>query len=722
MSKHSIDNVQDELDFRSMLYEFFEHKFFILVVTGIIFSLGVLYALKKTPQYQANALIHVENHEQANLGFLSSIAQFSPGMSAPTDPASVQTALIKSRFILEPVIKELQLDLSVKPYHFPLLGWLFSNDSQEKIKVAEYRIPSKYNNKKLNLVFDKPDHFSLSFKGILLLAGDVGPEVKSADGQFLLRINKIMDLPVGSKYILTKYSDINIVNSLILGLKVVDLGYSSTDRQKTGVLQISLLDPNPERLIKILNKIVDVVIAEDAKRKSFDAEKMLLFLNQQMPLVKASLDEAETKLNLYRAKSGKVDVRFQMQSILKQLADLDKQISTLRMNKIALLQQVTNEHPYVVEINFKLKALNEIKTELENELKELPASDQVVIEMMRDVKVKNALYLEILNKIQDMQITKAGALSDVKALSLAVKPDEAIASGKGFVIFFSLIFGLITGCVLVLVRKALLQRISEPHWIEKKFDIVNIAILPFSNEQKVNENDKHKTLLAIKNPADLTIESLRSLRTSLQVLLFGASNNIVAITGISPGIGKSFISSNFAYLMADVGKRVLLIDGDIRRGVLQKQFQVSRTPGLTDILNGTATVEQSLHKTMHGNLTFLSTGECLAKSSELLMSDRLKDLLASFSAQFDLIIIDTAPILAVTDAAIFCSLSGTNLLVAGCNLHQAKEIELAIKKFNNVNVKLHGYIFNYLKPESKIYGKSQFNYHYEYKSNQTVDA
>jgi tyrosine-protein kinase Etk/Wzc len=281
----------------------------------------------------------------------------------------------------------------------------------------------------------------------------------------------------------------------------------------------------------------------------------------------------------------------------------------------------------------------------------------------------------------------------------------------------SLLFGLLIGCVTTLVLKTFFQYVEDPQWIERHLKLTNMAIIPYSKEQALYTMNRHKSsilpLLASKYPNDLSIEALRSLRTSLQVLLCSATNNIVSIVGISPGTGKSFISANFAYLLAQAGKRVLLIDGDLRRGYLQQYFQATQQPGLSELINKTASLENTVIKTQQKNLLFLPTGSRPVNPSELLTKEEFKELIQSLSPQFDLIIIDTAPILAVTDGALIAALSGTNFLVVGSHSHQPKEIELAITRLMNAGVNLHGFIFNYKKEKKTI---SSIAYHYEYSS------
>jgi len=207
---------------------------------------------------------------------------------------------------------------------------------------------------------------------------------------------------------------------------------------------------------------------------------------------------------------------------------------------------------------------------------------------------------------------------------------------------------------------------------------------------------------------------LRSVRTSFQVMRLGAQNNIITFLGATPGIGKSFVSANFAAVLAESGKRVLLIDSDLRRGHLCRYFRGVRSPGLMEVLKGMAPIEQALMSTPgQENLVFLANGVPPQNPVEFLMSDEFKALLNHLSTQFDCVVLDTPPILAVTDAALLAGMAGTNFLVVGAGKNQPKEIELSIKRFASAGVKLHGFLMNSLKEQQHHYYGYKYQYKYE---------
>jgi tyrosine-protein kinase Etk/Wzc len=703
-----------EFDFASLFYLFLENKWLILLITSITLFFGAFYASKQVPQFQSSILLQMSDKQQ-NAGGLFGAQSMINFSFRSENPATIQTSLIKSRFILQPVIESLGLNINLVPVQ-SFWGKLFSSENKS-LQVTELILPPYLINDSLLLSIDKNNQVQLStLKGKILLTGLGDNKITNEKKDIGLHIVQPKK-PIHGEFTIKKLPDINVINSLLNKLTIKDLG----GKEHTGVLELSLKNPDPKRAELILNTIAKTAKEKDAQKKSLEASKTLVFLYKQLPITKAALEKAETDLNKYRARSGKVDIKLQTQALLAQLSDLDKEISKFRITKIQMQEQYTDKHPAMIEINSQAAILQSEQQKLEKKLKALPSSDQVAASLMRDVEVKNNLYMILLNKIQELQVIKAGTVSDVRILSFASIPNSPIPQYKGFIYLGSACLGLLFSFLIISARKLISQKIDDPHWSEKHLNIVNLAIVPYCKEQTINSlqykknQSKNIPLLAHTNPRNLAIEAIRSLRTSLQVSLSCANNNIISIMGVAPGVGKSFISSNLAYLLAAAGKKVLLIDGDLRKGFLHKNFNIiSPVPGLSELINNNASFENALHQ-VHENLSLLTRGTYPTDPSEMLSSNNFKKLILELSKQFEVVIIDTAPVLLVTDAVLIGALSATNYLVLGASVHQSSEIEMAIKRFGNAGVQIHGSIFNFFNGQTKnqYYSKYYDTYYYE---------
>jgi tyrosine-protein kinase Etk/Wzc len=217
--------------------------------------------------------------------------------------------------------------------------------------------------------------------------------------------------------------------------------------------------------------------------------------------------------------------------------------------------------------------------------------------------------------------------------------------------------------------------------------------------------------LANSDPNDLAIEALRSLRTSLHFAMMDADNNVLMVAGPSPSVGKSFVSANLAAVLAKAGQKVLLIDADMRKGHLHRFFKGPHDIGLSDFLSGQSVKKDIIYQTDDQKLHLIPRGKAPPNPSELLMHERFSTLMAELSSEYDLILVDTPPILAVTDAAIIGQLAGSSLLVARYGLNSVKEVDAALTRFAQNNVEIKGAILNCMERRaSNEYGYYAYEY------------
>jgi tyrosine-protein kinase Etk/Wzc len=717
-SEPSLFKQDGEIDVQVVINQIRENKWLIILVMMFTLSCGVFYSLKKVPQYASDILLQIKSDRQSGSGVIGKISQQLNVGGSRDDPEVTQIALIKSRYILAPVVESLGLDILAAPKQSRLMS-IFS-PSKAKIDISKFLIPSDLINQNFTIVVGQDKEYSLyDPMKKRLLRGKIGKVVSSKDGEIQLQVDAI-DASPNTTFLLRKKPMSNVVQSLKSQLQITDLG---SNKYSTGVLSLTLNSSTPEKAIVILNEIGKIAQAKDIQKNAIEASKTLEFLYQQLPITKHDLDASELALNRYRAKSGKIDMKLQTEYLLRELIATDKQLSELRIQKIDMLQRYTLEHPFIHALSIKIRELKASRKKLETQLRKLPESDQVTVNLMRDVNVKNALYMVLLGKIQELQVVKAGIVSDVRIISSAKSSDDPLPQHRIIICLASLIVGLLLSLAIIFVRRLLNQQVDDPHWSERHFNLVNLAVVPYSKEQTTKRSnskdpsEKTIPLLAHINPRNLSIEALRNLRTSLQVRLSCTTNNIVAILGVSPSVGKTFISANLAYLLAASGKRVVIIDTDMRRGTLQKYFDLSPSPGLAEVLNNKTTLEEAIAPTMLKNLMVLPRGTYPDDPSELLTGEAFKNTLTKLSEQFDIVVVDTPPVLLVTDAVLIGMHAGTNYLVLGAGAHHASEIEVSIKHLTNAGVTLNGSVFNFQKQSNTNAGGYKYNYYYDDKEN-----
>jgi tyrosine-protein kinase Etk/Wzc len=290
-----------------------------------------------------------------------------------------------------------------------------------------------------------------------------------------------------------------------------------------------------------------------------------------------------------------------------------------------------------------------------------------------------------------------------------VKPKRSLT------LLLALVVGLVAGVVAAVVRAALFRGIRSSQEIEAHTGLNVYSTIPLSPQQlvmarRVAERTPGVHVLAQTDPNDIAVESLRSLRTALQFAMLEAKNNRVLITGATPGVGKSFVSANFAAVLASAGKRVLLIDADLRKGFLNHYFGVSRAGGLSELIAGSIQPQAAIRKNLVPNVDLITTGMLPPNPAELLMSGHFAKVLDSLSAEYDLVIIDTAPVLAAADTLSVAAHAGTLLLVARAEQSQLGELNECAKRLSHAGQTVTGVLFNAVDLSRRHYGSYSYKY------------
>ncbi|HDU5884022.1 TPA: polysaccharide biosynthesis tyrosine autokinase, partial [Klebsiella pneumoniae] len=539
--------------------------------------------------------------------------------------------------------------------------------------------------------------------------------------QLAIKVNDISAKP-GDTFTIYYFNRLKAIADLLDNLNVSDQG------KDTGILSISYTGENPQLIKNIVNSISENYLAQNISRQAAQDAKSLDFLNIQLPKVRNDLDIAENKLNAYRRQSDSVDLSLEAKAVLDQIVNVDNQLNELTFRESEISQLYTKEHPTYKALMEKRKTLQEEKLRLNKKVSSMPETQQEILRLSRDVESGRAVYMQLLNRQQELNIAKSSAIGNVRIIDDAVTQLKPVKPKKILVVIIGFILGLSIAIGVVFLRIMLRRGIETPEQLEEiginVYASVPVAESLVSNERSIKNIRKkitHKEytgLLATTNPADLAIEAIRGLRTSLHFAMIEARNNILMISGASPNAGKTFISSNLAAVVAQTGKKVLFIDTDMRKGYVHKVFDVENDNGLSNYLSGKLGLEATLKKIPEAGFDFISRGVVPPNPTELLMHRRMEEMLKWASQNYDLVILDTPPILAVTDAAIIGHYAGTTLLVARFELNTVKEMDVAFKRFEQSGIVAKGCILNgIVKKASSYYGYGYNHYGYSYKDN-----
>ncbi|HEV3106733.1 MAG TPA: polysaccharide biosynthesis tyrosine autokinase, partial [Trinickia sp.] len=458
----------------------------------------------------------------------------------------------------------------------------------------------------------------------------------------------------------------------------------------------------------------------DVDRRSAEAEHTLAFLDQQLPQLRHELDQAEQRYNSFRNSHGTVDLSEESRLLLQQIVDNKTKLADLQRQRADLGQRFTANHPVVAALDAQIAQLQGSQGQMSKDVASLPDTEQTALRLLRDVRVDTELYTNLLNNAQQLRVIKAGQIGNVRVVDFAETPDEPVWPKRFLVILIGLGGGIFIGIVAAFVKKSLYGGVERADEIEIALGVPVFAVVPRSGlqlrlQQNVMMRRQGLHVLAAQSPQDIAVEGVRSLRTTLQLSLDQAPNNVVMLTGSRPDAGKSFLSVNLAALVASAGKRVLVIDGDMRRGEVHSHFGVRHQPGLSDVLRGADPASVIQHEVLPG-LDVLAKGSLPSHPSELLMSDQFRELLEDLSRRYELVIIDTPPVLAVTDSTVIGKYAGTTLLVVRYARHPIGEIVETAKRLQTGGVNLKGVLLTDVPPAIPMLGGSYHGGYYGYES------
>ncbi|WP_057830208.1 polysaccharide biosynthesis tyrosine autokinase [Colwellia sp. TT2012] len=738
-------SASNEIDLMALFGALLDRKIFIAVVTAVFALVGIAIAIYSTPIYKATAMIQVEEGGGAMPGLGDMASMFESSSKSITE-----IELLKSRSVIGEAVDNLQLDIVAQAKLFPIIGGRsfrkfnaikpgdlaipsFGATSYawggEQIDIFRFDVPKFAINRSYIVQAGENNTFTLlSGDGEKILTGKVGVEV--SNGTFTLTL-KTLIARAGTEFIIARKDRLNTILDLQAAIGASEKGKDS------GIVNLSFQHESPEYSQRVLNEITQIYVRRNVERNSAEAKSSLDFLAVQLPAIKQQLEHSESLFNDYQKNQQSVNITLETQGVLEQIIELDTKLQELDLERLAMSRKFKRNHPNYQGIVEQISAVQKQRDGLAQKIADLPELQQKLLRLTRDVEVGNEIYMMLLGKVQELDIVRAGTVGNVRIIDVAeVNTTKPVKPKKALIVVMATMLGGMLAIAIVLVQKALHKGVQDPSEIEA-IGLPVYASVPYSSHQlkltgsakgftkgiakgltkgKKRQSDKINKLLAVDNPADLSIEALRSLRTSLHFAMMEAKNNIIAISGPSPEVGKSFITANLGAVLAQSGQKVLIIDADMRKGYLQKQFGLKWENGLSDYLSGQQTLAQVTKTTNVAGLDLITRGQVPPNPSELLMHANFSNLITEIKANYDIILIDTPPILAVTDPAIVGGHAGTMLLVTRFGQNTIKEIDYARQRFEQNGIDVKGVVFNgVVKKASNAYGYYGY-YNYEYKS------
>lgn len=564
----------------------------------------------------------------------------------------------------------------------------------EVINIAKFEVPPIFEDQRpFTIVAQSDNKYILEHPDLEEpLTGKVG-EILSrevAGGKIVLLVSRLYGKP-SAQFVVSRASVLATTEDLQRRVQLNEQG------KQSNVINATLEDSDRDRLRRILDEIGVQYVRQNVERKAAEAEKTLEFLDSQLPNFKKQLESSEDVYADFRNKNGTIAFDEEAKAVLGQAVQLQTKLLESEQQRRDLLSRFTETNPKVRVVDGQIAAFRHELDDIDRRVSAMPVLQRDALRLERDVRVNGELYKSLLNSSLQLRLVKEGKVGNVRLLDKATEPKRPVKPQKPLIVALSLVLGLLAGIALAIVRSKMASGIHNPQEIEDRLGLSVFSVVPQALEQDVllqliATGAGGAQVLAVTAPESLAIESLRNLRISLQLTMLESGSNRVLVTGATPGVGKSFVSSNYAVIMAQAGKRVLLIDADLRKGHINKSFGLPRQGGLSDVLSGDMICEQAIHAQVLPNLDVLTTGTYPFNPANMMLSSALGEILDEASRRYDLVVIDSPPVLVAADAAAVSAHVGAILLVARDGLTQIGELSESVKRLAHANQRVSGVV------------------------------
>jgi len=442
------------------------------------------------------------------------------------------------------------------------------------------------------------------------------------------------------------------------------------------------------------------------------------------------------------------------------LYPLRSKLGDLLIKRETLSMNFTEKHPEVVAVNDQIRAIiNELRNEMQvllgklnargkdlnqqlsnlrNQSMGLPEKALQLVRLQREVTMLEALYSNLKTKYQETLITESGRIEEVSIVRPALIPSSPFnVPSKAMIVMTGIIMGLIIGMIFAFGFEVFDTSMGTIEDVEELLQVPVLGVIPFMGKdekfktgikKKVSEKDRKIDLIAHYDPKSLPAEAFRTLRSNLEFMRVDKKSKSFLVTSAFVQEGKTFNVVNLALSMAQAGKKVLLVEADLRKPVIHKMFGLNRIPGLTDhilgnyswqeirhtitdVMLGDFELEEILRTPGLDNLNIIPAGTNPPNPTEILRSERFKTFIKEAHIKYDMIFIDAPPILPVADATEVATLVDGVLMVYTVGKIGRGVLKRAKTSMDNVGGKVVGVILNNVKPEA---GPDYFKYHTQY--------
>lgn len=695
------------------------------LMTAVIFftslAAGIAYAFLAVPTYRADALIQIEDKKPA---MLAGVEHLADALGTAASPVAGEVEILRSRGVILKALESSGGLVQSRPASgVPLIGnWLaqraawFGGDAA--LQVADLRVPEAYLDRPLLLRAAGQGRYALLDEdGVRLAEGQAGEplafQLASSPASILVSAVPARE---GAAYEIVRQAPLTAYREALRHLIVAESGRDSH------IIRVSYENADEAYASELVNAISAAYIEQDVARRSAQADQSLSFLSRQLPEIERNVARTENALNEFRTRTGTLDIDKSVGALLQRAVEVEKSRLELQLQRDELLQRYTAAHPAVKALDSQLAQARRESERLAALTGKVPGDQRDLLRLQRDVDVGTGLYTALLDTMQQLKLARAGTVGNARIIDVAVRDAQPVSPRKAVVILAAMFVGGVLSVGAAAAARQLRPTLRDVDEVERLTGLPTYVNIPESAAQRRIWRARQRAggsapaLLALKHPDDPAVESLRALRIGLAVSLAGTVDKSIVVAGPTSGVGKTFVSANLAALLAGSGKRVLLIETDLRRPRLASYFGLPRDhAGLSSVLTGAASLADVIHVPPldAGELHVVASGPLPADPARLLMDRAFQRLLQEAQAHYDHIVLDSAPVLPVSDTMAVVRNAASTFLVVRAEQTTLAEVRSAVKKIASAGGSVKGLLLNGVM-RRRVRFKTSYSYYYQY--------
>lgn len=761
------DTQEQTFDFKKFISRVIRNWYWVLISVGV----GVLittYINKYTnPMYSASATLIINDERKSTAELLiNALDRFNARKNVENE-----IAVLKSYRMAYKTISE--LDFGIFYYSKgKIRNNLLYRNSPFRVLLDTAAVTSKGVSVNIKLLSDK------EFEVILNGGANIRKKLKYGEYFRNKSLNFTIVLKNPGYFVPSDENSyffiVNDINQLATQYSA-KVSITTNDKRST-VLKIQTTGQSAQMETDYINKLMEVYIRNGLEEKNQTAINTINFIDEQLAVVVDSLNFAESKIQAFKTKSKMMAVSEEGQFLFEKVNELQKnraskeielryydylqkylesksdfstviapsfigisesplavnlgELIELYKERKTLLLTATKNNPAIAVIDEKIqsaldalgeslseavKLTNENIRELEYQMQaieadmvQLPSTERKLLNIQRSYKLNDQIYNFLLQKRADAAIARASNVADNKILDIARQENSPMISPKiSRNRMMGIVIGLLIPIGILFIIEFFNPIIADPNDIKKQTQIPIVGT--------IGHNTRDSEIPVAANPQSAIAESFRGLRTNLQYFLREKEQKVICITSTISGEGKTFTSINLAAIIAQAGRKTLLVSLDLRKPKIHKVFNLENRVGLSNYLIDKASYNDIITSTNIKNLYVTLAGPVPPNPAELIETSRMEEFIRQASIDFDIIILDTPPIAVVTDAMLLARFAHANLFVVRANYSSTDVLKLIEELNSKEDIRHLGIVLNDIKFDSFFYGnKKTYKYGYSY--------